>query len=78
MIDDILARTEKEIYLEEDPLKQIGFPESNGVSSYYSSNCTKKDADFIDDFCQKNKISPLNTRLFKSADGKKYNLRVCS
>lgn len=78
VIDDILARTEREIYLEEEPLKHIAFPDKNGQTSYYSSNCTSQDASYIDDFCQKNKISPLNTRLFKSQDGKRYNLRVCS
>jgi len=39
---------------------------------------TSKDAKFIDEFCQKEKISPLNTRLFKSEDGKEFELKVCS
>ena len=59
-------------------MNHIGFPDNNGVTSYYSSNCTSADATFIDEFCQTNNISPLNTRLFKSQDGKTYNLRVCS
>lgn len=78
VIDEILTRTEREIFVEEEPLKHIAFPDNNGQTSYYSSNCTSKDAAFIDEFCQKNGISPLNTRLFKSQDGKSYNLRVCS
>ena len=68
----------KEVYAEEDPLGHIGFKEDNGVSSYYSSNVTKDDIKYIDDFCQREKISPLNTRLFKSADGLTYNLLICS
>ena len=73
-----MARTEREIYLEEEPLKHIAFPDKNGQTSYYSSNCTSADATFIGNFCQDNKISELNTRLFKSQDGKTFNLRVCS
>ena len=73
-----MTRTEREIYLEADGMNQIGFPDNNGVTSYYSSNCTSADATAMDEFCQANNISPLNTRLFKSQDGKTYNLRVCS
>jgi dipeptidyl-peptidase-3 len=51
IIDEILTRTEREIFLEEEPLKHIAFPDKNGQTSYYSSNCTSKDADFIDEFC---------------------------
>ena len=50
-MDDILARIEREIYSEKDGMNQIGFPDKNGVTSYYSSNCTSKDAAFIDEFC---------------------------
>ena len=79
VLEDILTRTEREIYCEDEGMNLIGFPDTNkGVSSYYSSNCTSEDAKLIDEFCQSKNISPLNTRLFKSADGKCYNLRVCS
>jgi len=59
-------------------LAHIGFREDNGVSSYYSSNVTKDDITMIDEFCQGEKISPLNTRLLKSDDGNTYELLVCS
>jgi dipeptidyl-peptidase-3 len=39
---------------------------------------TKEDIKYIDDFCQREKISPLNTRLFKSTDGNTYELLICS
>ena len=48
------------------------------MTSYYSSNVSSADAKLIDQFCQDNKISPLNTRLLKSADGKEFELRICS
>lgn len=78
VLEDILARIERELYCEAEGMNLIGFPDNKGVTSYYSSNCTSADAKLIDEFCQSKKISPLNTRLFKSADGKSYNLRVCS
>lgn len=39
---------------------------------------TSEDAKFIDEFCQSKGISPLNTRLFKSDDGKTFDLRIAS
>jgi len=39
------------VYFEENPLKQIGFPDAGGHTSYYSSNITSEDAKFIDEFC---------------------------
>lgn len=68
---------EKEVYCEEDPFKMIGFRDNNGTTSYYSSNVTSADASRVDEFCQKNKISPLNTRLFKLGDDE-FELRIAS
>jgi dipeptidyl-peptidase-3 len=78
VIDNIMSRISHELYSEEDPHRQIGFPDKNGCTSYYSANCTSDDAKFIDEFCQRESISPLNTRLFKSADGKTFDLRIAS
>jgi len=78
VIEDIWGRIEREVYTEEEPHQSIGFPDKNGVTSYYSANVTSDDAKFIDEFCQAQKISPLNTRLFKSADGKTFDLRIAS
>jgi hypothetical protein len=38
------------------------------LSSYFSSNITSEDAKFIDEFCQQEKLSPLNTRAVKVDD----------
>ena len=54
VIENIWSRIEREVYTETDPHQRIGFPDKNGVSSYYSSNCTSDDAKFIDEFCQAN------------------------
>lgn len=39
---------------------------------------TEEDSKLVDAFCQKEKISPLNTRLFKSKDGKTFDLMIAS
>ena len=78
VIDNIWSRISHEVYTEEDPHQHIGFPDKKGVTSYYSANVTSDDAKFIDDFCQAESISPLNTRLFKSADCKTFDLRIAS
>ncbi|EDV24047.1 uncharacterized protein TRIADDRAFT_63309 [Trichoplax adhaerens] len=51
-----------------------------GLSTYYSSNCSVKDAEFIKDFMQEMDISPYNTRLFKYENGSKvqYELKIAS
>ena len=78
MIDEIWNRIGREVYTEDDPHQKIGFPDKNGVTGYYSANVTADDAKFIDEFCQSKGISPLNTRLFKSTDGKTFDLRIAS
>jgi len=77
IINAIIGRISDEIYSERVPLIQIGFPDNEGQSSYYSSNVTSEDAKFVDEFCQANKISPLNTRLMKDAEGN-FELKICS
>lgn len=47
------------------------------MTSYYSSNVKKADAELIDRFCQEQKIQPLNTRLIKVSDNE-YVLRLAS
>jgi hypothetical protein len=63
IMDDVWQRIKTEVYFEEDPLHHIAFPDKGGQSSYYSSNVTSEDAKFVDEFCQQEKISPLNTML---------------
>lgn len=76
-LQEIWEKIEKEVYCEEDPVQRIAFRDDNGQTSYYTSNVTSKDAKFVDEFCQANNISPLNTRLFKLEDGS-YDLKICS
>lgn len=77
VVDELWAAIEKEVYAEEDPYRILGFRDDNGTTSYYSSNITSADAKLIDEFCQAQGISPLNTRLFKLSDNE-YELRIAS
>ncbi|EDO43060.1 predicted protein [Nematostella vectensis] len=61
-------------------LRQLGFGEQ-GISTYYSSNCNKSDAEFIQGFLKEKNIEGWNTRLFKEINDKghvTYNLRLAS
>jgi dipeptidyl-peptidase-3 len=67
----------KSVYSEEDPIARVGFPDKQGQSSYYTSNCTEADSKLVDRFCQSKDLSPLNTRLEKDASGN-FELKICS
>jgi dipeptidyl-peptidase-3 len=60
----------KEVY-SVDPVTYnlIGFPDDGHQSGYYSKNMTKDDIKLVQQFLEKEKISPLNTRLFKEESG---------
>lgn len=55
----------------------IGFPQDGHLSGYYSPNITKDDILVIQAFCEKEKIDPLNTRLFKD-EHNNYTLTVAA
>lgn len=77
-MNSLFEKIEREVYNEEEPFARIGFrDENNGTTSYYSSNVTKENAKFIDEWCQELGISPLNTRLIKTSD-KEYLLLIAS
>jgi len=67
----------KEVYEYEAPYYEIGFRDNDGLSSYYSSNITRKDAEFVSEALKSQKISPLNTRVIKN-DDKNYTVLVAS
>ncbi|XP_046992129.1 dipeptidyl peptidase 3 isoform X1 [Schistocerca americana] len=59
--DSIYSLTEKE--------KSLGFADK-GITTYFSSNCTLKDAEMVNGFLKKNEMDAYNTRTFKySEDG---------
>ncbi|KAI8973368.1 dipeptidyl peptidase III [Mycotypha africana] len=56
----------------------LGFPEDGHVTGYYSENITKEDIKLVEEFLQKEKISPLNTRLFKDTNTNDFTLAVAT
>ncbi|KAL9953202.1 hypothetical protein ACROYT_G040579 [Oculina patagonica] len=59
--------------------QQLGLGQQ-GLSTYYSSNCVKTDAEFVQEFMKEKEIETYNTRLFKEEkDGHvTYILRLAS
>lgn len=68
----------KQIFSNSKRNLELGLGE-DGTSTYFSSNCTKADAEKIQKFLDDNKISAYNTRLFKT-DGEKprYEVQVAA
>jgi dipeptidyl-peptidase III len=48
--------------------RQLGLGASNGISTYFSHNCTEADATLAGKFLDSINLSPYNTRLFKIGD----------
>ena len=75
-------RVEKAMYSLEPRLRALGFGPTDGLSTYFSSNCTKEDAAICQKFLDSNSISAYNTRLFKTIDPDSkavtYTIRVAA
>lgn len=57
----LLPEIKQEIYnVKENTL--LGFPEDGHLSGYYTQDMTKADIRLVQDFLEKRKIEPLNTR----------------
>ena len=65
------------LWKETPPYKALGFKDEDGTTTYYSANIERKDAEFIKEFMEKNKLYFENTRLFKTADGG-FQIKVAS
>lgn len=67
---DLFSESVDEIYTVEPAARNlIGFPQDGHVSGYYSENIQNEDIKIVQDFLEKEKIDPLNTRLFKDENG---------
>jgi dipeptidyl-peptidase-3 len=76
-ITDIWENIKEVIYKTEAPFGTIRFREDGGLTTYYSANMTKKEAEIIKNFQEKEKIAPWNTRLLKR-DEKSFCLTIAS
>lgn len=56
----------------------LGFPDDGHLSGYYTQNITKKDIEVVQLFLEKEKINPLNTRLFKYDAKNEFELVIAA
>lgn len=69
------------MYSLENGQAELGLGEK-GTTTYYSANCTERDAEIAQEFMTSKDISPYNTRLFKTKDSASgidlYEVRMAS
>ncbi|KAA3675804.1 dipeptidyl-peptidase III [Paragonimus westermani] len=61
----LFAEISDEIYSLVPRRLRLGFGPNDGISTYYSSNCTRKDAEIAQVYLKAAKLEAYNTRLFK-------------
>eukprot|EP00050_Salpingoeca_kvevrii_P008021 m.300153 g.300153 ORF g.300153 m.300153 type:complete len:720 (-) comp14359_c0_seq1:110-2269(-) len=78
-IDELWGATSQLIFSLDKKLQTLGLGE-DGVSTYYSANCTKEDAEAVQEFMTERNIHGENTRVFKlvSGDSYEYILRIAA
>ncbi|XP_038072847.1 dipeptidyl peptidase 3-like [Patiria miniata] len=79
-LDELISRCGDAILTLSKKTQQLGLGD-DGISTYFSGNCTMADAELAKRFMLEKKIDAYNTRLFKSkgADGKfEYEVRLAS
>lgn len=78
LIESLIQACAEGTYSLNESNKQLGL-KGNGITTYFSLNCDKADAEMIQRFLDAKSISAYNTRLFKTEDGKnKYEVRLAS
>lgn len=70
VIDDLYSQVEVEVFNVDKPFTSLNYPDSGGITSYFSRNMTKDDLKVVKDFLKEQKIDILNTRVFKNDEGK--------
>lgn len=73
----IWINVERSLYEVNPPFWEIGLPDENGLSSYYSTNITRQNTDLVKNFLKEQGISQLNTRIIKHNE-KEYEVRIAS
>lgn len=76
-LSDIWENVKEVTYKTEAPFGEMAFRENNGLTTYYSSNMKKVEAEKIKEFQETIKVTPWNTRLLK-IDDKNYCLTIAS
>ena len=68
-VDRLYPLIDRELFALEKPFTSLGLPEDGGVSAYFSPTMIAADLTLIRGFLSEIKLSPLNTRAFKTAEG---------
>lgn len=78
-IEEIWNKIQNIIYSIKGKLKSLGLNEK-GITTYFSANCTEKDAELVNDFMQSKGLECYNTRCFKIANDQNdiYEIRLAS
>ncbi|XP_003707368.2 dipeptidyl peptidase 3 [Megachile rotundata] len=77
-IEEIWSKIKNIIYNINEKLKSLGLGEK-GVTTYFSANCTEKDAELVNEFKQKKGLESYNARCFKTTnDIDTYEIRLAS
>ena len=76
-IEKIWNRIQNIMYNINGKLKSLGLGEK-GVTTYFSANCTDKDAELVNEFMQKKGLESYNARCFKTTAGNidTYEIRL--
>ncbi|XP_031846623.1 dipeptidyl peptidase 3 isoform X2 [Nomia melanderi] len=72
-IDDIWNKIGDITYLIRGKLKSLGLGDK-GVTTYFSENCTDKDAELVNEFMQEKGLESYNARCFKTVTSDNMNL----
>lgn len=64
-VDELYPQVEREIFNISAPYAQMGFPEENQITAYFSPNMKKSDLQLVSQFAESRNLSLLNTRAFK-------------
>ena len=78
-LNSLWAKCKGPIFLLNDRTKSLGLAES-GITTYFSNNCTKEDADLVNEWLKAKKIEGYICRTFKivSEDKTVYDIKLAS
>ncbi|XP_055528990.1 dipeptidyl peptidase 3-like [Wyeomyia smithii] len=78
-IESLWQKTKRPIFLLTERTKTLGLYDQ-GITTYHSSNVTRKDTDLVTDWMKENKMEAYNCRLFKTIEHGTtvYNIKLAS
>jgi dipeptidyl-peptidase III len=79
-VEKLFEQTKKAIFELNDQCKNLGL-KNDGVTTYFSSNCTKADADLVGDWMKTKQMEAYICRTFKTEESNGntvYNIRLAS